>query len=141
MKPRTMRELEALPEAEATEFWESLSQGEKVKLMNAMTTEEIEAMPKEYRDAMREMTCDTLKRALGELESIQTDDGKFIYNGDGADPFELTEEYCTTQLTRLQKEFEGETEESTGFYGYHNLRLWIDAYTLLLNEHKKKEEA
>lgn len=90
---------------------------------------------------MREMTCDTLKRALGELESIQTDDGKFIYNGDGADPFELTEEYCTTQLTRLQKEFEGETEESTGFYGYHNLRLWIDAYTLLLNEHKKKEEA
>lgn len=90
---------------------------------------------------MREMTCDSLKRALGELEAIQTTDGKFIYNGDGADPFELTEEYCATQLTRLQKAFEGETEESTGFYGYHNLRLWIDAYTLLLNEYKKKEEA
>lgn len=137
MKPRTMRELEALPHDEATKIWESLSQEEKVKLMNAMTTEEIEAMPKNNRDGMREMTCTTLQHALGELEAVQTTDGKFIYNGDGADPFELDEEYCTTQVTRLKKSFDGETEESLGFYGYHNLRLWIDAYTLLLNELKK----
>jgi len=135
--PRTMRELEALPQDEATQIWESLNQEEKVKLMNAMTTEEIEAMPKKNRDAMREMTCTTLKRALGELESIQTTDGKFIYNGDGANPFELTEEYCTKQLTRLKGSFEGGTEESLGFYGYHNLRLWIDAYTLLLDEYRR----
>lgn len=82
-----MRELEALPQEEATKIWEALSQEEKVKLMNAMTTEEIEAMPKKNRDAMREMTCTTLKRALGELEAVQAADGKFIYNGDGADPF------------------------------------------------------
>lgn len=138
MQPRTMRELEALPEDEATKIWEALSDEEKVKLMNAMTTEEIEAMPKQNRDAMREMTCTTLKRALGELEAVQATDGKFIYSGDGADPFELDKEYCTTQLTRLKKNFEGQTEESLGFYGYHNLRLWIDAYTLLLNEINKK---
>lgn len=138
LHPRTMRELEALPEDEATKIWEALSGEEKVKLMNAMTTEEIEAMPKRNRDAMREMTCTTLKRALGELEAVEATDGKFIYNGDGADPFELDKEYCTTQLTRLKKNFEGQTEESLGFYGYHNLRLWIDAYTFLLNEINKK---
>lgn len=140
MQPRTIRELEALPEDEATKIWEALSQEEKVKLMNAMTSEEIEAMPKNNRDGMREMTCNTLKRALGELEAVQSADGKFIYNGDGADPFELDEEYCTTQLTRLKKNFEGQTEESLGFYGYHNMRLWIDAYTFLLNEIDKREE-
>lgn len=140
MKPRTMRELEALPENEATEYWESLTQEEKVKLMNAMTTEEINAMPKNNRDGMREMAVTTLKRALGELESAQATDGKFIYTGDGAEPFELDEEYCTTQLTRLTGRFEGQTEESLGFYGYHNLRLWIASYTLLLDEIRKRED-
>lgn len=133
-----MRELEALPENEATEYWESLTQEEKVKLMNAMTTEEIDAMPKANRDGMREMAVTTLKRALGELEAAQTEDGTFIYTGDGADPFELDKEYCTTQLTRLKERFEGQTEESLGFYGYHNLRLWIASYTLLLNEIAKR---
>jgi hypothetical protein len=137
MKPRTIRELDALPKDEAAKIWASLSEEEQVKLANAMTAEEIAAMPKKLTDVMRGMKANTLNRALGELEAAQTTEGTFIFTGDG-DTFELTEEYCTRRLTELKTKFEGETEESIGFHGYHNLRLWIEAYEVLLNEYKKK---
>jgi hypothetical protein len=134
-----MRELEALPKEEATRIWESMTPMEQVRLANAMTTEEIDAMPAETTALMRNMKADTLERALGELESARTTDGRFMYIGDG-ETFELTEEYCQRRLTKLSKSFELETEESLGFYAYHTLRLWVEAYTLLLDEYKKKEE-
>jgi hypothetical protein len=136
MKPRTLRELEALPQEEATKIWESLSNEEKLKLANAMTSEEIAAMPQYHRETLRNMTAETLERALNELEAAQTSDGKFVFTGEG-EPFELDEAYCIRRLADLTQKFEGETEESIGFYAYHNLRLWIEAYRVLLNEQKK----
>lgn len=138
-KPRSMRELEALPLEEAVSYWESLTDKEKLKLANAMTPEEIAAMPEEVTRHMREMKADTLERALGELEAAQATDGSFHYTGDG-DSFELTEDYCQKRLADLTSKFEGETEESVGFYPYHNMRIWIESYTLLLNEYAKRKE-
>lgn len=125
---------------EATKIWESLNNEEKLKLANAMTSEEIAAMPEYHRETMRNAEAKTLDRALRELEAAQTTDGKIVFTGEGK-PFELTAEYCTERIADLTQKFEGGTEESLGFYVYHNLRLWIEAYKTLLTEHEKKKES
>jgi hypothetical protein len=139
-QPRTMRDLEALPQEEATRIWEALTSEQQVRLANAMSAEEIAAMPATLREPLRAMSAKTLDSALNELEAARTTDSTFIFTGEG-ESFELTEEYCTKQLSYLSRKFEGETEESLGFYAYHNLRLWIEAYEVLMNEHRKRKES
>lgn len=137
-KPRTMRELEALPKEEAFKYWKSLSTTERVRLANAMSTEEIDALPKELTDSMRNLSAKTLNRALNELEAVRTEEGTFIFSRDDTS-YEMTKEYCTERLADLKEKFEGETEESLGFHAYHNLRLWIEAYETVLHEFDDQE--
>lgn len=139
-KPRTMRELEALPKKDAFNYWKSLSTSERVKLANAMSTEEIDAMPKELTDSMRSLSAKTLDRALNELEAVRTEEGTFIFSRDDTS-YEITKDYCAERLADLKEKFDGETEESLGFHAYHNMRLWIEAYETLLKEFDNQNQA
>lgn len=80
----------------------------------------------------------TLGQALSELTAAETSDGRFIFIGDG-DTFDLTEEYCNKRVKTLEAALDGETEESLGFYGYHNMRLWVEAFKIIIAEHKKRK--
>lgn len=132
-KPRSVRDLEKMTESEVEAFRSALSDEEMARFLSTITPEEIEAIPEETRENMRSARANTLERALSELEAEKLSDGRFMFAGEG-EAFEITAGYCRKRLLDLAPRLEKETEESLYFYGYHNLRLWVEAYNFLLQE-------
>ena len=138
--PRTLRELEQMPTAEAHAYWESLTGREQIRLANAMTPEEVEALPAEVKARFRNHSITTVPAALHELDAVLTPEGKFIHRSEDGEEIELTEEYCQYGLILLLDGFAEESEATIGFFHYHNQRLWIESYELLLSEYAKRKQ-
>lgn len=130
-------EVQNLSEEEAQVFWDSLSPEETVRFANYFKPEWIEPIPAEYQESVRAMRANSLELALNELEAVQAEDGKFIFDGEcdeDDEAFELNADYCRKRLAELAPKLVNGTEETLTFYGYHNIRLWVEAYNLLLKE-------
>lgn len=84
---------------------------------------------------MLDWTVDSVEDACVELE-CDFINRKFVYTGEGAE-FEIDEEYCLANLERLQSDpIEDELSNQ-----YQNIRLWIDAYRLILSEIRRIDRA
>lgn len=80
----------------------------------------------------------SLKEALNELELGEKEDGTFFYDGDDelAD-ITIDEQYCMDRLKEMTAN-PVESDEGIDFYPYHNIRLWTQAYNIVLEEIRKR---
>lgn len=116
-------------------IWSEMTEIEKFRLANSMTTEEINAINPAIVSDYRVAKIDSVEYALAELGAKEIN-RRFILLDEQDEPLEITIDYCESQLMYLTMDFGLETEESYGFYNYHRRRLWIEAYTFLLGELK-----
>ena len=87
-----------------------------------------------YIEARLASQVGTLQEALGTLESEERPDGSFWYSGGQWEAFLLSDNYCTIRLADLQEALTRLTDEGWDFDEFHNVRLWVASYEIILNE-------
>lgn len=79
------------------------------------------------------LNVENLKQALSELEITEKEDGTFFHEDEDFNVAIIDEQYCLDRLKEMTDD-PVESDEGIDFYPYHNVRLWKQAYSIVLDE-------